>query len=118
GPGGARPGAQCRAGLPRGVRSTSCSSGDASMRIATLALAALATLTLAPLQAPAVDTSISREGPDLTSVRAKIKAKDFQAALTELNGMIERNVQHADVYNLLGFSLRKTGDYPRALTFY
>jgi tetratricopeptide (TPR) repeat protein len=32
--------------------------------------------------------------------------------------MIDRNVQHADVYNLLGFSLRKTGDYARALTFY
>jgi tetratricopeptide (TPR) repeat protein len=51
-------------------------------------------------------------------VRASIKAKDFKTALTELNGMIDRNVQHADVYNLLGFSLRKTGDYARALTFY
>ena len=26
--------------------------------------------------------------------------------------------QHADVYSLMGFSLRKTGDYPTALTFY
>ena len=51
-------------------------------------------------------------------VRANIKAKDFKAALAELNGIIDRNVQHADVYNLLGFSLRKTGDYAKALTFY
>jgi tetratricopeptide (TPR) repeat protein len=26
--------------------------------------------------------------------------------------------QHADVYSLMGFSLRKTGDYTNALTFY
>jgi tetratricopeptide (TPR) repeat protein len=66
----------------------------------------------------AVDNEISTTAPDLTSVRASIKAKDFDAALAQLNGMIDRNVQHADVYNLLGFSLRKTGDYAKALTFY
>ena len=66
----------------------------------------------------AVDNEPSTTAPDLTKVRASIKAKDFKAALVELNGMIDRNVQHADVYNLLGFSLRKTGDYARALTFY
>ncbi|MFX4809720.1 tetratricopeptide repeat protein, partial [Acinetobacter baumannii] len=26
--------------------------------------------------------------------------------------------QHADVYNLMGFSSRKMGDYPTALTYY
>lgn len=66
----------------------------------------------------AVDNEISTTAPDLTRVRASIKAKDFKAALAELNGIIDRNVQHADVYNLLGFSLRKTGDYAKALTFY
>jgi Flp pilus assembly protein TadD len=52
-----------------------------------------------------------------TSVRAKIKAKDYQAALTELNVLADTH-QHADVYSLMGFSLRRTGDYPTALTFY
>ena len=66
----------------------------------------------------AVDNEPSTTAPDLAKVRASIKAKDFKAALAELNGMIDRNVQHADVYNLLGFSLRKTGDYATALTFY
>ena len=32
--------------------------------------------------------------------------------------MIDRGVQHADVYNLLGFSLRKSGDTKTAMTFY
>jgi Flp pilus assembly protein TadD len=65
----------------------------------------------------AVDVVTSRDAPDLTSVRAKIKAKDFKAAIAELTPMLEMH-QHADVYNLLGFSLRKTGDAKQAYTFY
>ena len=64
-----------------------------------------------------VNNVTSRDAPDLTSVRAKIKAKDFQAALAELTPMLT-TYQHADVYNLMGFSLRKTGDYKQAYTFY
>jgi tetratricopeptide (TPR) repeat protein len=59
----------------------------------------------------------STDAPDLTSVRAKIKAKNYQAALAELKGLAEAH-QHADVYSLMGFSLRKIGDYATALTFY
>jgi tetratricopeptide (TPR) repeat protein len=75
---------------------------------------------LGPIWAPAtfaVDSVISKDAPDLTSVRAKIKAKDFRAAIDELTPMLA-TVQHADVYNLLGFSLRKSGDYKQAATFY
>jgi tetratricopeptide (TPR) repeat protein len=65
----------------------------------------------------AIDTITSRDAPDLTSVRAKIKAKDFKGALAELTPMLT-TYQHADVYNLMGFCLRKTGDYQQAYTFY
>ena len=65
----------------------------------------------------AIDTVTSRDAPDLTSVRAKIKAKDFKAAIVELTPMLETH-QHADVYNLMGFSLRKSGDPKQAYTFY
>jgi tetratricopeptide (TPR) repeat protein len=65
----------------------------------------------------AVDNVTSKDAPDLTSVRAKIRAKDFKAALAELTPMLA-TYQHADVYNLMGFSLRKTGDYKQAYTFY
>jgi len=65
----------------------------------------------------AVDVVSSPDAPDLTSVRAKIKAKDFKGALAELTPMLQTH-QHADVYNLMGFSLRKTGDYKQAYTFY
>src|SRR5215471_15191704 len=79
--------------------------------------ALLAGASLAATGALAVDNITSKDAPDLTSVRAKIKAKDFKAALAELTPMLA-TYQHADVYNLMGFSLRKTGDYKQAYTFY
>ena len=78
---------------------------------------ALAGALLGAPAALAVDNITSKDAPDLTAVRAKIKAKDFKAALEELTPMLA-NYQHADVYNLMGFSLRKTGDYQQAYTFY
>jgi tetratricopeptide (TPR) repeat protein len=88
----------------------------ASVRYLTLSVLLAAGGLFAP-GALAVDTVISRSAPDLTSVRAKIKAKDFKAALAELMPMLETH-HHADVFNLVGFSLRKTGDYKQAYTFY
>jgi tetratricopeptide (TPR) repeat protein len=77
----------------------------------------LAAASLGATGALAVDAITSNDAPDLTSVRAKIKAKDFKGALAELTPMLATH-QHADVYNLMGFSLRKTGDYRQAYTFY
>ena len=65
----------------------------------------------------AVDNVISKDAPDLASVRAKVKAKDFKAAIAELTPLLDTH-QHADVYNLMGFSLRKSGDVKQAATFY
>ena len=50
-------------------------------------------------------------------MRAKIKAQDYAAALAELRDLAE-DTQQADVYNLLGFTLRKTGDFKTSLTYY
>ena len=80
-------------------------------------LALLLTAALPATGARAVDNITSNDAPDLASVRAKIKAKDFKGALAELTPMLTTH-QHADVYNLMGFSLRKTGDYKQAYTFY
>jgi tetratricopeptide (TPR) repeat protein len=88
--------------------------------VKTSVLSLSAFLLGAALAAPgalAVDNVTSRDAPDLTAVRAKIKAKDFKAAIAELTPMLE-TYQHADVYNLMGFSLRKTGDHKQAYTFY
>ena len=69
------------------------------------------------MPALAVDNMNSADAPDLSSVRAKIKAANYQGALAELKVLSETN-QHPDVYTLMGYSLRKIGDYPTSLTFY
>lgn len=83
----------------------------------TALLITLASVLGASAPARAVDNIESTDAPDLTSVRAKIDAKDYKSALAELRDLAEDN-QQADVYNLLGFTLRKTGDYKTALTYY
>ena len=65
----------------------------------------------------AVDTQVSEDAPDLTAVRAKIKAKDFANAIVDLRKMAE-TTDHADVYNFLGFSMRKSGDMKGAALYY
>ena len=65
----------------------------------------------------AVDTETNAADVDLTSVRRKVKAKDWQAAIEELKPIIAR-VDNADAYNLYAFSLRKSGDTKQAFTYY
>lgn len=79
--------------------------------------AAGAVLMALAASAGAVDTAGSSDAPDLTAVRAMIKAKRFIDAREELYRLAD-TYRHADVFNLLGFALRKSGDYTRALTYY
>ena len=61
--------------------------------------APLVSLGLAPHRAApalAVDNMESSDAPDLTSVRTKIKAQDYAAALAELRDLAE-DTQQADV---------------------
>lgn len=80
-------------------------------------IAALIISIAAAAPALAVDNIESSDAPDLTSVQQKISVKDYAGALEELRGIAE-TTQQADVYNLMGFTLRKTGDYKTSLTYY
>ena len=79
---------------------------------------ALAIGAMAASPAWAVDTpAAGKDAPDLSAVRGKIKAKDWAGAVADLRKLAESN-QHADVYNLMGFSLRNLGQYAEARTYY
>jgi tetratricopeptide (TPR) repeat protein len=101
----------------RALRLRHLPKGKSLMKRSAFLVSVLLAASLSATGALAVDTITSKDAPDLTSVRAKIKAKDFKGALAELTPMLA-TYQHADVYNLMGFSLRKTGDYKQAYTFY
>jgi tetratricopeptide (TPR) repeat protein len=77
----------------------------------------LAATLMSSASAFAAGTVTIMNAPDLTSVRAKLKAKDFQAALVELKPMLVTH-EHADIYNFYAFALRKTGDMKQAATYY
>jgi tetratricopeptide (TPR) repeat protein len=83
------------------------------LRIAFAALIVAATI---PPGAQAADVQ-TREGPDLTAVRAAIKAKNYDTALAELKPIVAGS-QDPDAYSLMGFVLRKTGDRTQAMTYY
>jgi Flp pilus assembly protein TadD len=89
------------------------------IKIRALALVSGLAFTSAFLSGPAfaVDNMTSSADVDLASVRAKIKQNDYVSALKELRDLSE-DTQNADVYNLLGFTLRKTGDTTTALSYY
>ena len=65
----------------------------------------------------AVDNEPPNAAVDLTSVRQKIKAKDWQGAIAELKPIVAR-IDNADAYNLYAFSLRNVGDRKAAFTYY
>ncbi len=83
------------------------------------ALAADAILREAVAPARAVDVHVDPGPPsaDLAPARALIKAKDFSKAVEALF-ILERTNRTADLYNLLGFSLRNLGDYERSAENY
>lgn len=66
----------------------------------------------------AIDINFPGDAPELDGIRDKIEAEDYRGAIADLNVLIDDGVQHADVYNLMGFSLRKSGDTKAAMTFY
>ena len=85
-----------------------------------LALSVLIGWTCLVPRALAVDSDppvSSKTAPDLASVRAKVKAEDFRGAIAELNPILKTNPD-ADAHNLMGFSLRKTGDFKQAFVHY
>lgn len=65
----------------------------------------------------AVDTPPSDALPDLAPVRALIYSGEYQKAADDLIEL-SKTVLHADVFNLLGFSLRNLGRYEEADRWY
>jgi len=77
----------------------------------------LAAVTALARPVLAADTTPSRDAPDLSRARALIKAKNYSAAITELKA-VEAKSQHPDVYSLMGYALRKSGDQAQAMVYY
>jgi Flp pilus assembly protein TadD len=85
-------------------------------RVTRLIAVAAAAFVLTTPAALAIDS----DTPDvsLDDARAEIRAGDFRDAVAILRDVISDDPSNADAHNLMGYSLRKSGDHDRALGFY
>jgi tetratricopeptide (TPR) repeat protein len=65
----------------------------------------------------AADSTPVSAAPDLSAVRAQIKAKQYAQALVQLKALAVSNPT-ADVFSLLGHALWKTGDPAQGMVYY
>jgi len=63
-------------------------------------------------------SSSESSGPTLANARALIRAEKWKPAIAMLKTIIAEDSRNADALNLLGFSLRKSGDVKNAEGFY
>lgn len=62
--------------------------------------------------------SRSVSGPSLNDARALVRAQKWKSAASMLKQIVRADPRNAEANNLLGYSLRKTGDYKNAQGFY
>ncbi len=55
---------------------------------------------------------------ELKVAKSAINRKEYKKAIVELNKILAKKPNHADAWNLLGFSARKSGDFKTAKTAY
>ncbi len=82
-----------------------------------LTLAVLLAVTVCLPAAYAFDSSATDKPAYLASVRAKLAAKQYDAAATELRE-ISLRLPNADVFSLLGHALWKSGDRTQGMDYY
>ncbi len=62
--------------------------------------------------------SVTSTNPELKAAKAAINREEYYKAIDELNNILAKKPNHADAWNLLGFSARKSGDFKTAETAY
>ena len=62
--------------------------------------------------------SAAPKHPELKAARHAITRKQFTVAIDELRAVLDKQPEHADAWNLLGYSARKSGDFKTAEAAY
>jgi Flp pilus assembly protein TadD len=83
-----------------------------------LSLAAMPSLAVDSGGGSSSDSSSQTSGPTLNDARALIRAQKWKSAISMLKTIVANDSRNADAFNLLGFSLRKSGDWKNAEGFY
>ena len=86
---------------------------SAAALVLTLALGVLSAMPALMPAARAVAAAPSDDLPDLAAIKARIYAGDYVEAVAALEALSQQ-VHHAEVFNLLGYSLRQLGRHEAA----
>ena len=62
--------------------------------------------------------TMTSNNTELKAAKSAIKRKEYKKAIVELNKILAEKPNHADAWNLLGFSARKSGDFITAKSAY
>ena len=62
--------------------------------------------------------SVTSKNTELKGAESAINRKEYKKTIVELNKILAEKPNHADAWNLLGFSARKSGDFKTAKTAY
>lgn len=89
-----------------------------SLRFSILAVACALAAPAGAIAADTVEEPTSASTGELDSVRTLVDAQQYDAALPALRRLDQQNPNNPDVLNLIGYSLRKTGDMTGALDYY
>ena len=61
---------------------------------------------------------MTSKNTELKAAESAINREEYKKAIVELNKILAEKPNHADAWNLLGFSARKSGDFKTAKTAY
>jgi len=87
--------------------------------VATLALAAASPMALADSTREYAPTPAPTPAPvTLSGAQQKVDAGDFRGAIPMLTVIVKADPNNADALNLMGYSLRKTGQTDLAMQYY
>jgi len=81
-------------------------------------ICALLAATLSASTFAANTSSSWSKSDDMAEVEASIDAKQYEAAIRDLKGIVAKDANNADAYNLLGFTHRKLKRYEVAEEYY
>ncbi len=91
---------------------------DITMRVAVVAIALALFVSMNVYAADTEETPASADVPDFITAQQLVDGQHYEEALPLLFHLDEESPNNPDVLNLIGFSLRKTGQMDNALGYY
>jgi tetratricopeptide (TPR) repeat protein len=90
----------------------------AALSLALAAATAGPSLAMGSSSPPAGDAAMPKANPDFAAAKAAIEKQDWKSAIALLTKVTQAEPKNPEAYNLLGYSVRKSGDPKASLQYY